>query len=87
MIPWDVFWDYAWKIGFPFVLVCIAFGALYTRRVVTREEYDIMVKLKDNTIKERNDHIKELWTMVKLQGRVAEGVLTKAETEAGKRLR
>lgn len=48
MIESAVFWDYAWRIGGPFVLVCVGLLALYTRRVYTAGAYEEMkTTLKD----------------------------------------
>lgn len=73
------FWDWAWAIGGPFVLLCL-FGALfYYGKIVLRSEYDRMSNEKDERLKEKDARIAELWDMVKTNLLITEHALKEKE--------
>lgn len=79
------FWDWAWAIGGPFIVICL-FGALfYYGKIVLRSEYDRMAAEKDLRIKEKDDRITELWDMVKTGLIVTERVLEEKEKSESRR--
>jgi hypothetical protein len=91
-----LFWDVAWKIGIPFVMVCIALGAFYAGKIVTKAAYDGMVKAKDDAftamVAEKNEQITrerersaEMFDLVKLNAGISDQILSRAQPKTGPR--
>lgn len=84
------YWDIAWKIGLPFVMVSMALGLFYRGSVVTKTAFDEMVRAKDTAfvamVTEKNEQLRlerersaEMFDLVKLNGGISESVLSVAK--------
>jgi hypothetical protein len=80
------FWDAAWKVGFPFVLITIAVLLFYYNKIYTRSSYDEMVKRLTLDIERERQEKKDALEAAKLNGRIAEGALRKEERENRKKI-
>lgn len=90
------FWDVAWKIGTPFVMVCGALILFYRGDVVTRAAFDAMVKAKDDQfttmVDEKNAQIEraenrsaDMFDLVKLNAGISDQVLSQAKPKPAPR--
>lgn len=90
MFPWELFWEAAWRIGFPFILVCLFGYGLLKRHFVTGGEYLAMLKVlteqieqerksSDDSLRRERERSAELWDLIRPSIGLARGALDKIE--------